>query len=237
MSRSRHAPRHSTRPGRPRHGALVGGTLVLGVLTSIGMTVAAGSPSAALRVATAQISAEPSGEPTIDVSEQRREQALSRSAHRERRASERDDRAEERVRRAHAKEQQRGTQEPSGGRDADLPVSRQRYSDEELAIIRKDPKPWGRELAFEAGFSDKEWMCLHDLWVGESEWEWDATNSTSGAYGIAQALPARKMRAIGSDWRTNPITQMQWGIDYIEKSYGDPCSALEFWSQQDPHWY
>ncbi|QBF45198.1 hypothetical protein EXU32_02290 [Janibacter limosus] len=75
------------------------------------------------------------------------------------------------------------------------------------------------------------------LWIGESDWRWDATNSSSGAYGIPQSLPASKMATAGPDWKTNPVTQMQWGMDYIKASYGTPCGAKSFWDSNNPHWY
>jgi hypothetical protein len=35
------------------------------------------------------------------------------------------------------------------------------------------------------------------------------------------------MAAMGSDWRTNPITQIRWGLWYIANAYGSPCAALD----------
>ena len=29
----------------------------------------------------------------------------------------------------------------------------------------------------------------------------------------------------GADWRTNPATQIRWGLSYIQASYGSPCAA------------
>ena len=51
------------------------------------------------------------------------------------------------------------------------------------------------------------------------------TSPGSGAYGIPQALPASKMAAAGPDWRTNPATQIRWGLGYIGATYGTPCNA------------
>lgn len=50
----------------------------------------------------------------------------------------------------------------------------------------------------------------------------------SGAYGIGQALPASKMAPWGSDYMTNPWTQLRWMIDYVNGRYGGSCSALAF---------
>ncbi len=82
-----------------------------------------------------------------------------------------------------------------------------------------------------------QYNCLYNLWVGESNWKVYATNPSSGAYGIPQSLPGSKMGAAGSDWQTNPATQIEWGEDYIKSRYGTPCGAYNFWLAQSPHWY
>ncbi|OKK19390.1 hypothetical protein AMK16_14795 [Streptomyces sp. CB00455] len=69
----------------------------------------------------------------------------------------------------------------------------------------------------------------------ESGWDYTATNSSSGAYGLVQALPASKMSSAGSDWKTNPATQIKWGLDYMNDRYGSPVGAWNFW--QANHWY
>jgi len=67
--------------------------------------------------------------------------------------------------------------------------------------------------------------CLDALWTRESGWDATAGNPSTGAYGIPQALPGSKMSASGADWRTNPVTQIEWGLDYISDVYGSPCGA------------
>ncbi|MFG3013820.1 transglycosylase SLT domain-containing protein [Streptomyces cinerochromogenes] len=69
----------------------------------------------------------------------------------------------------------------------------------------------------------------------ESGWNPSATNSSSGAYGLVQALPGSKMAAAGSDWKTNPATQIKWGLDYMNSRYGSPVKAWSFW--QANGWY
>ena len=106
-----------------------------------------------------------------------------------------------------------------------------------VANAKKDPKAAARQLMPEFGFGQGQWSCLDRLWIGESGWKWNAENPSSGAYGIPQSLPARKMATMGSDYRTNPVTQIRWGLDYIKKSYGTPCNALSQWNSRSPHWY
>jgi hypothetical protein len=84
------------------------------------------------------------------------------------------------------------------------------------------------------GFSTSQFGCLDDLWTRESNWQYNAANA-SGAYGIPQALPGSKMASAGSDWQTNPATQIKWGLGYIKSIYGTPCGA---WSHEEADgWY
>ncbi|NUP58847.1 MAG: hypothetical protein HOQ06_05155, partial [Pseudarthrobacter sp.] len=78
------------------------------------------------------------------------------------------------------------------------------------------------------GWSGDQMQCLKTLWTKESDWTTTATNASSGAYGIVQSLPAEKMASFGVDYLTNYRTQINWGLDYIKKSYGSPCGALNF---------
>ena len=78
--------------------------------------------------------------------------------------------------------------------------------------------------------TNSQWTCLLDLWNRESGWRYNATNATSGAYGIPQALPGSKMATSGADWMTNPATQINWGLGYIKNRYGNPCGA---WAMEE----
>ncbi|GAA2454473.1 transglycosylase SLT domain-containing protein [Streptomyces glaucus] len=80
-----------------------------------------------------------------------------------------------------------------------------------------------------------QYRCFAQIVQHESSWNVTATNVSSGAYGLVQALPASKMAAAGSDWRTNPATQIAWGLDYMKDRYGSPCGAWGFW--QANGWY
>lgn len=73
----------------------------------------------------------------------------------------------------------------------------------------------------------RQFSCLDTLWTRESHWRTRAYNRYSGAYGIPQALPGSKMSSAGSDWRTNPVTQVKWGLGYIRGRYGTACNALD----------
>lgn len=104
-----------------------------------------------------------------------------------------------------------------------------------LDRARSDPRSVGRLLAADRGWGEQQYDCLNSLWTKESGWRWNADNPGSDAYGIPQALPGSKMSSVGSDWATNPITQINWGLSYIANRYGTPCSA---WSQsRAANWY
>jgi hypothetical protein len=85
------------------------------------------------------------------------------------------------------------------------------------------------------GWGGSQMQCLIRLWNQESGWRLDAYNTSSGAYGIPQSLPAQKMASAGPDWETNADTQINWGLGYIKRAYGSPCGA---WAHEVSHnWY
>ncbi|KGM13961.1 aggregation-promoting factor C-terminal-like domain-containing protein [Cellulomonas bogoriensis] len=91
------------------------------------------------------------------------------------------------------------------------------------------------EMVLARGWDEAQFACLDSLWTKESNWRVTAENPSSGAYGIPQSLPGSKMASAGSDWRTNPRTQITWGLGYIANRYGNPCGA---WAHsQARNWY
>ncbi len=80
-----------------------------------------------------------------------------------------------------------------------------------------------------------QFQCFSYIVDHESGWDYTATNPSSGAYGLMQALPGSKMASAGADWQTNPATQIEWGLMYMEDRYGTPCGAWEFWTANG--WY
>jgi hypothetical protein len=97
-----------------------------------------------------------------------------------------------------------------------------------------DPRAVARAMLADRGQAD-QFGCLDRLWLKESGWKVSATNPSSGAYGIPQALPAGKMASAGADWRTNAATQIRWGLGYISSRYGSPCAAWRH--SQRNNWY
>ena len=99
-----------------------------------------------------------------------------------------------------------------------------------------EPREIARQiLKNKFGYGSSQFECFDNIIMRESMWRVNATNPSSGAYGIPQALPGSKMASEGSDWRTNPATQIIWGVKYMKDRYGSPCAAWSFKSAKG--WY
>lgn len=109
-------------------------------------------------------------------------------------------------------------------------------AEERLENAIDDPKAVAADIAAaQYGWGSDQMACLDSLWTKESNWDYQAQNPSSGAYGIPQALPGDKMASAGDDWATNPVTQIEWGLQYIADVYGSPCNA---WGHsQATGWY
>jgi hypothetical protein len=110
----------------------------------------------------------------------------------------------------------------SASRDADFPTQSS-YSVAEV-------KSMAQQIVGGDNF-----QCFSEIVERESGWNYQASNASSGAYGLVQALPGSKMASAGADWKTNPATQIKWGLNYMNDRYGSPCGAWEFW--QANNWY
>jgi hypothetical protein len=97
------------------------------------------------------------------------------------------------------------------------------------------PQQIAQGLLGSYGWPSSQFSCLQPLWNAESGWNASASNPSSGAYGIPQALPGSKMASAGPDWQTSAATQIRWGLGYIRSVYGSPCAA---WSHEQAYgWY
>jgi hypothetical protein len=126
------------------------------------------------------------------------------------------------LRHLHKKQQQAKHRQQVARRHARERASRASYR----RALSSSPQTAAHAMLLRRGWDETQWNCLDVLWTRESNWNTYATNRSSGAYGIPQALPGYKMASAGSDWRTNPITQITWGLGYIASTYGSPCAAL-----------
>jgi hypothetical protein len=115
-----------------------------------------------------------------------------------------------------------------------LPVAQQNVSGTLTRTVDPtDPQDIAKNMLSKYGWSTDQFSCLNEIYMRESRWNPSASNPYSGAYGIPQALPGDKMAANGSDWQTNPATQLAWGLSYIRDRYGSPCGAWSFWESHN----
>jgi hypothetical protein len=77
------------------------------------------------------------------------------------------------------------------------------------------------------GWQASQFGYLSLLWNRESGWQVFASNPSTGAYGIPQAMPGSKMASAGANWATSARTQIRWGLRYIEAQYGSPYYAWQ----------
>ncbi|MGW0390311.1 aggregation-promoting factor C-terminal-like domain-containing protein [Streptomyces sp. NPDC003042] len=111
----------------------------------------------------------------------------------------------------------------SSTRDADAFAPQSSYTVAQVKAIAQQMVP------------ASQFQCFSNIINAESTWNYKAVNSSSGAYGLVQALPGTKMASAGADWRTNPATQIKWGLGYMNERYGSPCEAWTF--HQGNGWY
>ncbi|MGW4292245.1 aggregation-promoting factor C-terminal-like domain-containing protein, partial [Micromonospora chersina] len=143
-------------------------------------------------------------------------------------AKEAAERAKEAEAAAASRKKEREAAEKAAAKPYDGPIP---ASCEEFSGNRKI----GCAIMLDEGFGIDQFPCLDKLWTKESGWNHKAYNEGSGAYGIPQALPGSKMGSVADDWKTNPATQIKWGLGYIEGRYDDPCGA---WAHsQSTGWY
>ncbi|MGC5616748.1 G5 domain-containing protein [Georgenia sp. Z1491] len=117
------------------------------------------------------------------------------------------------------------TEEAPAAAQESAPAEEAAPAAETPAYSGGDPRAIAQSMAASRGWGADQFSCLNSLWERESGWNPTAQNPSSGAYGIPQSLPGSKMAAAGADWRTNPATQIAWGLDYIAGRYGTPCGA------------
>lgn len=90
-----------------------------------------------------------------------------------------------------------------------------------------NPEQWMRA----AGIPESEWDYVNFIVQRESGWNPAAVNPTSGACGLAQALPCSK---ISGDW-SDPVNALRWQHGYVQDRYGSYAEAYAFW--QANRWY
>ncbi len=93
---------------------------------------------------------------------------------------------------------------------------------------------WQRPLLIEmAGIDPNDWEYVDYIIYHESRWKPRVKNQSSGAYGLCQALPARKMSSAGEDYQDNAVTQLKWCHDYAQSRYGGWERAYQSWVRKN----
>ncbi|MFT4231825.1 MAG: transglycosylase SLT domain-containing protein [Leucobacter sp.] len=82
-----------------------------------------------------------------------------------------------------------------------------------------------------AGIAESDWGYVDYIINHESTWNPNATNASSGACGLAQALPCSKVPGNGYD----PVDNLRWANSYAVSRYGSWASAYAFWTAN--HWW
>jgi len=82
-----------------------------------------------------------------------------------------------------------------------------------------------------AGISDADMGYVDYIVSRESGWNPNATNRSSGACGLVQALPCSKVPGNGYD----PVDNLRWATGYATGRYGSWAGAYAFWTSN--HWW
>lgn len=82
-----------------------------------------------------------------------------------------------------------------------------------------------------AGIAESDWTYVDYIAMKESSWNPKATNASSGACGLIQALPCSKVPGNGYD----PVDNLRWADGYAKNRYGSWQAAHQFW--QANHWW
>jgi hypothetical protein len=144
-----------------------------------------------------------------------------------------------------ANEQMAAAEKRAAAERAVAEAATKKKTAEEAAVKKKKKKPRAvlesgtpeqiaQAMLSQFGWSGDQFSCLQPLWDRESGWSVYAENP-DGAYGIPQAFPGSKMATAGPDWQTSAYTQIKWGLEYIQGTYGSPCGA---WDHEEADgWY
>ena len=94
---------------------------------------------------------------------------------------------------------------------------------------RAKMQQWAHDYLLSNGYTEADFTATVYIITHESGWSVTATNPSSGAYGLPQALPGSKMVSAGADWATNYQTQLKWFWGYCAQRYGSIQGAYSYW--------
>ncbi|MBT1180839.1 G5 domain-containing protein [Bifidobacterium sp. CP2] len=96
-------------------------------------------------------------------------------------------------------------------------------------VPASEMQSWAHDYLISNGYSEEDFTAAVYIINHESGWNPQATNASSGAYGLPQALPGSKMASAGADWATNYQTQFKWFVGYCNGRYGGITKAYNYW--------
>lgn len=96
-------------------------------------------------------------------------------------------------------------------------------------VPASEMQQWAHDYLISNGYCEEDFSAAVYIINHESGWNPSATNASSGAYGLPQALPGSKMASAGSDWATNYQTQFKWFVNYCNQRYGSINGAYQYW--------
>ncbi|MBW3094920.1 G5 domain-containing protein [Bifidobacterium sp. 64T4] len=96
-------------------------------------------------------------------------------------------------------------------------------------VPASEMQSWAHDYLISNGYTEADFTAAVYIINHESGWRVDATNASSGAYGLPQALPGSKMASAGADWATNYQTQFKWFVGYCNQRYGSLQGAYTYW--------
>ena len=77
-------------------------------------------------------------------------------------------------------------------------------------------------------WDSSQWSAFDYIIERESNWIYTADNPNSSAYGVPQAMTS--LHDLPEDYMTNPQSQIEWAIEYIEDRYSTPKKAQNYWN-------
>jgi hypothetical protein len=135
---------------------------------------------------------------------------------------------EKRLREAEAKKQQEQQAQIAAVQIAQASYSPTQTFASSPVIPTSDTQAYAQQRVCAVWGCD-HWNSFHFIVTKESTWNYRAVNPSSGAGGLCQSLPVSKMASAGPDYLTNPNTQVEWCISYIQGRYKTPNDAKVFW--------
>lgn len=210
----------TAQPASNEAGAAVGDATLLADIPA-GQQAQVQTASLTQQAQTQAIAADNAAQKTAE--ETARKQAAEDAIAKQQDAQAAKEKAEKAAKEAKAREEAEKVASRSATRDASSFSVQSSYSVGQIQAMARQMVPAG------------QFQCFSNIVNHESSWNYTATNASSGAYGLFQALPASKYSSAGADWQTNPATQIKWGLNYMNERYQSPCGAWDFW--QANHWY